>query len=159
MKFTALPLNGAFLIEQDRKHDERGYFARTFCVNEFAQHGLVNNFLQCSTSHNLKKGLIRGMHYQVDPHGETKLVRCTKGAIFDVMLDVREGSLTKGQWYGTELSAENGKALYIPKGFAHGFQVLEPGSDVFYMIDTLYEPTSAREIDAHSQSIAWPVSV
>lgn len=146
MKFTPLPLQGAFLIEMEPKHDERGYFARTFCTKEFAQHHLVTDFIQCSTSFNHKKGLIRGMHYQAAPHEETKLVRCTKGGIHDVIIDIREDSPTFQQWYGIDLTAENGKMLYIPKGFAHGYQVLEDNSEVFYMMDTAYVPEAAREI-------------
>lgn len=146
MKFIPLPLDGAFLIEQERHHDERGYFARTFCVREYAEHGLITTYVQCSTSHNLRKGQIRGMHYQEDPHGETKLVRCTKGAIFDVIVDLRPHSPTFRQWHGETLSQENGRQLYIPRGFAHGFKCLEDESDVYYMMDTFYVPEAAREI-------------
>lgn len=159
MKFTKLPLSGAFLIEIEPRHDERGYFARTFCTKEFAEHNLVTHFIQCSTSFNKKKGLIRGMHYQAAPHEETKLVRCTKGAIHDVIIDIRENSPTYQQWYGVDLTAENGKMLYIPKGFAHGYQVLEDNSEVFYMMDTGYVPEAAREISplGEANGINWRV--
>jgi len=146
MKFTELPLKGAYLIELDKHVDERGYFARTFCVEEFGKHGLVTNFIQTSTSFNHRKGQIRGMHYQEDPYGETKIVRCTSGAIYDVMIDLRKESKTYNQWFGTELSATNGKMFYIPKGFAHGFKTLEDNTEIFYMMDQVYVKDAAREI-------------
>lgn len=157
MKFTELPLKGAFLIESEHKHDERGYFARTFCVNEFLTHGLIKDFVQCSTSFNKKKGLIRGMHYQIAPYEETKLVRCTKGSIFDVIIDIREKSPTVNQYFGVELNSHNGKMLYIPKGFAHGYQVLEDESEVFYMMDQFYVPQAAREISSNIKDFIWPL--
>lgn len=162
MKFNELPLKGAFLIEMERRHDERGYFARTFCTNEFATFGLATQFIQCSTSLNLKKGLIRGMHFQRAPHQETKLVRCTRGGIFDVIVDLREDSSTYQQSYGVELTAENGNMLYIPKGFAHGYQVLRDHSEVLYMMDEFYVPNAACEISPFSKEInlpAWPLGV
>lgn len=161
MKFTELSLQGAYLIELEPLHDHRGYFARTFCMKEFAAHGLATNFVQCSTSFNLKKGLIRGLHYQATPYEETKIVRCIRGKIFDVLVDLREQSPTFKQWLGFELSAENGRTLYIPKGFAHGYQVLEDNSEVFYMMDEFYVPNSAREILPHviMGFSAWPLDV
>jgi len=161
MKFTPLALPGAYLIELESKHDDRGYFARTFCINEFAKYNLSTHFVQCSTSFNKNKGLIRGMHYQDAPHQETKLVRCIRGSIFDVMIDIRKGSPTYNQWYGMELSADNGRMFYIPKGFAHGYQVLEDNSEVFYMMDEFYVPETAREISAHragADKIHWPLN-
>lgn len=161
MLFTELSLKGAYLIELEPRHDERGHFARTFCSKEFATHGLITNFVQCSTSHNLQKGLIRGLHFQAEPYQETKLVRCTQGAIFDVIVDLRNDSPTYKKWYGVELTATNGKMLYIPKDFAHGFQVIENKSDVFYMMDEFYVPGSAREISPFSTEIntlRWPLA-
>jgi len=160
MLYTELSLKGAYLIELDLRVDERGYFARTFCAQEFAERGLVHQFVQCSTSFNLHKGLIRGLHYQSAPYQETKIVRCTQGAIYDVLVDLRIDSPTYKKCYGVELTASNGKSLYIPKDFAHGFQVLQDNSEVFYMIDTFYVPESAREISPFSEeihSLKWPL--
>ncbi len=146
MKFTPLPLVGAYLIELDQYVDERGYFARTFCKQEFAVYGLVTEFIQMSTSFNKIKGQIRGMHYQEDPYAETKIVRCTRGSIYDVMVDLRKGSPTYNKWYGGILSADNGKMFYIPKGFAHGYKTLEDNTELFYMMDQVYVKEAAREI-------------
>lgn len=162
MKFTALPLHGAFLIDMEPRHDERGYFARTFCTQEFAEQGLVTQFIQASTSFNAKKGLVRGMHFQAAPFGETKLVRCVQGGIFDVIIDLREDSPSFKQWYGVELTRENKRTLYVPKGFAHGYQVLEEQSEVFYMMDQIYVPDAAREISPFANDIAtpsWPLPI
>lgn len=147
MKFTPLPLKGAYLIEMDKHVDERGYFARMFCTHEFEEHGLVSNFIQISTSFNLQKGQIRGMHYQEAPWQETKIVRCTRGAIYDVMVDLRPDSPTYKQWYGETLSAENGKMFYIPKDFAHGYKTLEDNTELLYMMDQVYMREAAREVD------------
>lgn len=147
MKFTALPLEGAYLIELDLKKDERGYFARTFCVEEFKAQGLETGFIQMSTSFNKDKGQIRGMHYQEAPHEETKIVRCTRGAIYDVMIDLRKDSPTFNQSYSLELTADNGKMFYIPKGFAHGYKTLKDNTELMYMMDQVYAPEAAREID------------
>lgn len=155
MKFIPLPLAGAYRIELSPQHDARGYFARTFCADTFRAQGLVTDFPQHSTSFNLRKGQIRGMHLQADPHAETKLVRCTRGSIFDVLLDMRPDSPTHGQWAGTELTADNQQMLYIPKGVAHGFQTLEDASEVAYLIDTPYAPAAKREYDPHAYDIAW----
>ncbi len=153
MKFTELPLAGAYLIELVPHHDERGYFARTFCATEFAAHGLVTDFIQMSTSFNKKKNQIRGMHYQEDPHSETKVVRCMRGAIYDVMVDLRQDSPTYNQSYGMELCANNGKMFYIPKGFAHGYKTLEDNTEIFYMMDQVYVKDAAREIDCKNWRI------
>tara|TARA_R110002095_G_scaffold212443_1_gene201615 strand:- start:2855 stop:3319 length:465 start_codon:yes stop_codon:yes gene_type:complete len=147
MKFTPLPLKGAYLIELDLKKDDRGYFARTFCVDEFKEHGLTVDFIQMSTSFNKDSGQIRGMHYQEAPYEETKIVRCTRGAIYDVMIDLRKNSPTFNQSYGAELTADNGKMFYIPKGFAHGYKTLEDNTELLYMMDQPYVPKAAREID------------
>lgn len=146
MKFTPLPLKGAYLIELEPHRDERGYLARTFCMKEFADHGLVTTFVQMSTSLNHKKGQIRGMHYQEFPYEETKIVRCTRGSIYDVMVDLRKDSPTYNQWHGEELSADNGKMFYIPKGFAHGYKTLEDNTELFYMMDECYVKEAAREV-------------
>lgn len=146
MKFTPLPLSGAFLIEFEPHYDERGFFARAFCKDEFEQHGLISTFVQMSISFNKHEGQIRGMHYQEDPYSETKIVRCTRGSIYDVIIDVRKDSSTYNQWHGVELSAENGRMLYIPKSFAHGYKTLESDSEVFYMMDEYYKKEAAREI-------------
>lgn len=148
MKFTPLLLAGAYLIELDFHHDARGSFARTFCTTEFEAQGLVTNFIQISTSFNHTKGQIRGMHYQAAPYEETKIVRCTRGSIYDVLLDLREDSPTYNQWYGEELSADNGKMFYIPKGFAHGYKTLEDNTELLYMMDQVYVKEAAREVKA-----------
>lgn len=147
MKFTRLLLQGAFLIEQERHHDERGFFARIFCSEGFMAHGLVTEWIQMSTSFNAHKGQIRGMHFQEAPYEETKIVRCTSGSIYDVMIDLRKDSPTYNQWHGEVLSAENGKMFYIPKGFAHGYKTLEDDTELFYMMDQAYVKEAAREID------------
>lgn len=146
MKFIPAGLAGVHVIEPERLEDERGYFARTFCRDEFAAHGLNPQLMQCNVSFNLKKGTLRGMHYQARPHEEAKLVRCTRGAIFDVIIDIRADSPTFRKWFAIELSATNGRMLYIPEGFAHGFQTLEDGSEVFYQMSEKYFPESARGI-------------
>lgn len=146
MNFTALPLAGAYLIELNLRTDDRGHFARVFCKREFETYGLITHFVQMSTSFNHRKGQIRGMHYQEEPHAETKIVRCTQGAIYDVIVDLRKSSPTYNQWYGEKLSAKNGKMFYIPKGFAHGYQTLEANTEIFYMMDEFYVPEAAREI-------------
>lgn len=147
MKFTSLSVIGAYLIELELKVDERGSFARTFCTKEFEKHGLVTNFVQMSTSFNYHKGQIRGMHYQEDPYAETKIVRCTSGSIYDMMLDLRKDSPTFNKWSGEILSATNGKMLYIPKGVAHGYKTLEDNTEIFYMMDEYYKPEAAKEIN------------
>jgi len=150
MKFTPLKLAGAYLIELEKIQDQRGYFARTFCQKEFAAHGLETNFIQMSMSSNLSKGQIRGMHFQAAPYQETKIVRCTRGAVHDVIIDLRPESPTYQQWHGEELSCDNGKMLYIPRGFAHGYKTLEDNTELFYMMDQVYVKDAAREIDYRS---------
>jgi dTDP-4-dehydrorhamnose 3,5-epimerase len=158
MKFQETELKGAYVIEPSPASDERGFFARTFCAREFAERGLAAELAQCSTSYNQRRGTLRGLHYQAPPHEEEKLVRVTAGAIFDVIVDLRDGSPSFGRWFGLELSAENRRMLYIPKGFAHGFQTLRDDSEVFYQISTFYEPASIRGIrwDDPDLAIAWP---
>jgi dTDP-4-dehydrorhamnose 3,5-epimerase len=158
MQFRETALSGAYVIEPEPARDERGFFARTFCAREFSRLGLATELAQCSTSFNKSKGTLRGLHYQAAPHAEDKLVRATMGAVFDVIVDLRADSTTFGRWFGAVLSAENRRALYIPKGFAHGFQTLQDDSEVFYQISTFYEPASVRGLrwDDPDLAIAWP---
>lgn len=159
MRFQETPLAGAFVVEPERHGDERGYFARTFCVDEFAARGLEARIVQCSTSFNRKRGTLRGLHFQTKPREEDKLVRCTRGCIFDVMVDLRPESETYKKWFGAELSAENGRALYIPRGFAHGFQTLADGTEVLYQMSEFYHPESGRGLrwDDPAFGIQWPL--
>jgi dTDP-4-dehydrorhamnose 3,5-epimerase len=158
MIFTETKLKGAFIIEPEKLEDDRGFFARTFCQKEFAAYGLNTNFVQCNISFNKKKGTLRGMHYQVAPHQEVKLVRCTRGAIYDAIIDLRPGSSTCKQWVAVELTATNCRMLYIPEGFAHGFQTLEDNTEVFYQMSEFYYPESARGVrwDDPELNIEWP---
>jgi len=161
MKFVETALRGAFVIEPERLEDERGFFARVFCEREFAEHGLETRFVQSSISYNTRKGTLRGMHYQAPPHEEAKVVRCTKGAIYDVIVDLRRDSVTFQQWVGVELSAENRRMLYVPKAFAHGFQTLEDGCEVLYHISADYHSPSSRGVrhDDPALKITWPLPV
>ena len=144
MYFTLTPLTGAYVIEAEILEDNRGFFARTWCQKEVAVHGLDSNLVQCSLSFNKKKGTLRGMHLQLPPFAETKLVRCTQGAIYDVIVDLRPNSPTYLRWTAVELTAQNHKALYIPQGFAHGFQTLEDNTEILYQMSEFYHPNSAR---------------
>jgi dTDP-4-dehydrorhamnose 3,5-epimerase len=159
MIFTALPLSGAYLVEITRAEDERGFFARSYCAEEFAAHGLALPTVQCSVSFNARRGTLRGMHYQTAPHDEEKLVRCTGGSLFDVLVDNRPDSPTYRRWYGTELSAINHRALYIPKGFAHGFVSLADETEVYYMISVAYAPGFAGGLRWNDPALGihWPV--
>ena len=150
MRFTELPLAGAFIIAPERQMDVRGYFARTFCHDEFAAQGLAVEFVQCSTSFNARRGTLRGMHMQRAPHVEAKLVRCTRGAALDVVLDP-----ASGRWHGVELSADNGLAVYVPAGFAHGFQTLEDSTEVFYQMTERHHPESTVVIPW--DLVDWPI--
>lgn len=160
MRFSETSLPGAFVVELEQLGDERGFFARSFCVREFEEHGLDPYIAQCNVSHNLRKGTLRGMHYQVPPAAETKLVRCTRGAIYDVIIDLRPDSPAYCKWQSFELSVANGRALYIPEGFAHGFQTLEDDSDVLYQMSEYYAPGQARGVrwDDPAFGIEWPVA-
>jgi len=160
MKFTPAKIPGVWIVEQERFADDRGYFARTWCADEFAAHGLNSRLLQCSTSFNLKRGTLRGLHFQAAPHAEDKLVRCTRGSIFDVAVDLRPDSPTYKQWVGMELSEANGLALYIPQGFAHGFQTIADNSEVFYQMPQPYQPAAGRSLRWNSPwcSVSWPLS-
>ncbi|MBO0350581.1 dTDP-4-dehydrorhamnose 3,5-epimerase [Phormidium pseudopriestleyi FRX01] len=158
MIFRETKLEGAWIIEPERLTDERGFFARTWCQREFEERGLHSGLVQCNTSFNSLSGTLRGMHYQIHPHGETKLVRCTQGAIYDVIIDMRPTSPTFTQWIGVELTAENHRMLYIPAGFAHGFQTLVDQTEVFYQMSEFYHPESARGVRWNDPtfSIKWP---
>jgi dTDP-4-dehydrorhamnose 3,5-epimerase len=159
--FGELPLAGAYVIDVDRVTDERGFFVRTWCREEFATHGLPVDPAQLSISMNWRKGTLRGMHLQAAPHEETKIVRCSKGAIYDVVLDLRRDSATFGRWHAVELTAENGRMLFVPPGCAHGFQTLEDASEVTYLISEFYHPASARGVRWNDPAFAieWPLPV
>jgi dTDP-4-dehydrorhamnose 3,5-epimerase len=160
MRFTESPLPGALVIDPEPVADERGLFARTYCAEEFAARDLVTEWVQCNSSLTRCKGAVRGLHFQADPHAETKLVRCTRGAVFDVAVDIRRESPTFGRWFAVELTANNRRAFYIPAGFAHGFQALADDSELFYQMSAFYEPKSARGIrwDDGDIAIAWPLA-
>jgi dTDP-4-dehydrorhamnose 3,5-epimerase len=159
MRFEELTLAGAFVVSPERHDDARGWFARTFCRDEFTARGLIGDFIQCNASFNARRGTLRGMHWQRAPHAETKLVRCTRGAVFDVLLDLRPGSATFRHWQAAELSEENGVALYIPAGVAHGFQSLADASEVFYQIAERYTPEASAGVrwDYPAFGIDWPI--
>lgn len=159
MKFVETELKSAYIIELEPIEDERGFFARSWCKKEFEEHGLNPNLVQCNISYNKKKGTLRGMHYQVKPFEEAKLVRCTRGSIYDVIIDLREDSNTYMKWISVELAADNNKMLYVPEGFAHGFQTLEDDTEVTYQMSEFYHPECARGIrwDDKMFEIAWPI--
>ncbi len=159
MTFTETKIKGAFIVDPELIKDERGFFARTWCQKEFEAHGLDSRLVQCNISFNVKKGTLRGMHYQLPPHAEAKLVRCTMGSIYDVIIDLRKESSTFKQWVAVKLTVENRTMLYIPEGLAHGFQTLEDNSEVFYQMSEFYHPESACGIrwDDPMFCISWPV--
>ncbi|TFH29982.1 MAG: dTDP-4-dehydrorhamnose 3,5-epimerase [Deltaproteobacteria bacterium] len=159
MIFTELALRGAFLVDIEPREDDRGYFARSFCREEFFRHGLKVEVAQCNISFNRRKGTLRGMHYQIPPKAEAKLVRCTRGAVHDVIVDLRDDSPTFHRWVGVELSGGNSRSLYIPEGFAHGFQTLEDDSEVFYQMFASYSPDHACGVrwDDPALGIEWPL--
>ena len=158
MKFSEIFLQGAFIIDIEPVADERGLFARTWCKKEFHQKGLLDEFMQCNISVNHKKGTLRGMHFQKAPYAEAKLVRCTKGAIFDVIIDLRPESDTFFKWYAVELNANNRKTLFIPKGFAHGFQTLTDHTEIFYQMSEFYRPEYAGGVRWNDPvfGVDWP---
>jgi dTDP-4-dehydrorhamnose 3,5-epimerase len=160
MRIEATRLTGCFVIELERRVDERGFFARSFCAEEFARAGLPDSFPQHNISHNARRGTLRGLHFQNAPYEEAKLVRCLRGAIIDVVVDLRSGSATRGEWIKAELSAENGRALFIPEGFAHGFQTLVDDTDVHYLMSIPYVPGHANGVrwDDSAFAIDWPLS-
>ena len=158
MIFTETPLAGAFVIDVDPHGDERGFFARTWCEREFAAHGLETRLAQCSVSFNKEAGTLRGLHYQIAPHEEAKLIRCTNGSIFDVIVDLRPDSPTLARHYAVILSSANRRMLYIPRGFAHGLQTLDPDTEVLYQMSEFYHPECARGVRWNDPAfgIAWP---
>jgi dTDP-4-dehydrorhamnose 3,5-epimerase len=157
MIFTETNLKGTYIVKLEEIGDERGFFARCFCQKEFGDHGIPLHIAQCNVSYNLKKGTLRGMHYQIAPHEEAKLVRCTMGAIYDVMVDLRPDSKTFRQWLGVKLSALNHRTVYIPEGFAHGYLSLTDDSMIHYMVSEPYHKESERTIrwDSPSIGIEW----
>jgi len=161
MIFAETKLKGAYVIEIEKLEDKRGFFARAWCQKEFESHGLVSRLVQTNISFNRRKGTLRGMHYQVAPCEETKLVRCTRGAIYDVIIDLRPDSPTFKQWMGVKLTADNYKMLYVPENFAHGFQTLEDNTEVTYQVSQFYSPESERGVryDDPAFGIEWPLEV
>ena len=158
MIFTETPIKGAYLINIEKRGDDRGFFARMFCEREFAQHGLATRYVQANNSLSAIKGTLRGMHYQLSPKAETKVVRCIRGVFYDVILDLRPGSPTFGQSFGAELSAENRQMMYVPKGFGHGFITLTDDAEAFYLVDEFYAPEMERIVRWNDPRfrIDWP---
>lgn len=158
MKFTELKVPGVFLVELEQNVDERGFFARTFCEEEFAAHGLPTRFPQCNLSRNTRAHTLRGLHFEAPPSAESKLVRCNSGAIYDVAVDLRPGSATRFQWVAAELTAQGGQALFIPAGFAHGFLTLTDATDVFYHMGSAFRPGAGRgaRYDDPLFGVKWP---
>ena len=160
MIFTPTRLEGAVLVELERHEDERGFFARTWSADEFAAAGLNPRLVQCSIAGNVRRHTLRGMHFQRAPHEEAKLVRCSRGALYDVVIDLRRGSRTFGEWLGVELSATNGRMLYVPEGFAHGYQTLEDDTEASYQMSQAYAPHAAAGVrwDDPFFGIDWPAA-
>ena len=158
MIFTATTIADAFIIDLETRSDERGFFARAFCRREFEQHGLNPEVAQCNLSLSVRAGTLRGMHFQVPPHEEAKLIRCTQGALYDVALDLRPDSVSYLRWVGVELTAENRRLLYVPEGCAHGFQTLLPNTEVFYQLSSAYAPEAegGYRWDDEAFGIEWP---
>jgi dTDP-4-dehydrorhamnose 3,5-epimerase len=161
MKFSETKLKGAFVVEIEKLTDDRGFFARSWCEKEFEAQGLTARVVQANVSYNLKKGTLRGMHYQIAPYQECKLIRCTRGAIYDVIIDLRTGSPTYKQWTGVELTADNYTMFFVPRDFAHGFQTLMDESEITYQVSQFYTPGSERGIrfDDPAFTIQWPLEV
>ena len=160
MRFLPTKLPGVFVVEMEMREDERGSFARSWCRDEFAAQGLDTNLAQCSVSFNKRRGTLRGMHFQAEPHAEVKLVRCTAGAVYDVAVDLRPASPTFRQWTATELTAENYRAMYVPLGCAHGFQTLTDGAEILYHMSEFYQPGAGRGVRWNDPAfgIRWPVA-
>lgn len=158
MKFHPAPLQGAYTIEPERRGDDRGFFARVFCRNEFANAGLVTEFVQANNSLSAKKGTLRGLHYQLAPAAEVKLIRCIRGALWDMILDIRPDSASFGEWFGVELSAENRLMMYAPRGFAHAIFTLADDTEALYLVSAFYSPTDERGVrfDDPKFAIEWP---
>jgi len=161
MKFTETRLKGAYIIEIEKFEDNRGFFARTFCEHEFKDKGLNTKYVQSNISFNKKRGTLRGMHMQVSPYSEIKLVRCIRGAIFDVVIDLRKESRTYSKWISVELTAEDHQMLYVPEGFAHGYQTLQYDTEIHYQVSDFYEPKSEQGVryDDPAFGINWPLDV
>jgi dTDP-4-dehydrorhamnose 3,5-epimerase len=160
LKFLKTPLEGLYVVELETLNDDRGFFARSFCAHEFEAIGLESVVAQCNVSFNKQAGTLRGLHFQAPPHEEAKLVRCTQGAIYDVAVDIRRDSPTYGRWHAVELSAENRRMLFIPRGFAHGFQTLVGDSEISYLMFEFYHAQSARGLrwDDPALAIPWPIA-
>jgi len=158
MIFKETPLKGAYVIDMEKREDERGFFARAFCEREFGERGLSTRMVQMNNSLSARKGTLRGMHYQLAPKAETKVVRCLCGALYDIILDIRKGSPTFGKSFGVELSQKNRSQLYVPKGFAHGFVTLADDTEALYLVDEFYSPEHERGIrfDDARFGLAWP---
>jgi dTDP-4-dehydrorhamnose 3,5-epimerase len=158
MIFTQTELAGAFVIDLERREDDRGFFARAWCEHEFAKHGLSTRVVQCNIAFNHERWTVRGMHFQESSRAEVKLVRCTRGAVFDVIIDLRGESATFGRWLGLELTAENGRMLYVPAGFAHGYQTLADDTETYYQMSEFHDPSSERGVrwDDPAFGIEWP---
>lgn len=161
MEFTETSLKGSYVVKPKRIEDSRGYFARAWCTDEFLAHGLNAAMLQLNAGFSRTKGTIRGMHFQSSPHAEAKFIRCTRGAVYDVIVDLRPGSATQGRWFGAELTADNGTMLYAPEGFAHGYQTLVDDTEIYYMTTARYAPGSAGGVryDDPAFAIVWPYPV
>lgn len=161
MIFTETQLKGSYVISIEPIEDERGFFARAWCQQEFENHGLNSDISQCNLSFNHRKGTIRGMHFQIEPYREVKLVRCIRGSVFDVIIDLRMDSDTFKSWIGVELSAENRRMLYVPKGFAHGYQTIDDNTEVFYQVSQFYKPEVERGCRWNDSAfgIKWPLEV
>jgi dTDP-4-dehydrorhamnose 3,5-epimerase len=159
MKFNPTPLEGAYTIEIEKRGDDRGFFARFFCENEFREAGLETRFVQINNSLTGLKGTLRGLHYQLPPNAEVKVVRCIRGELWDVILDLRAGSPTFGKWFGAELTAENRRMMYVPRGFAHGFVTLTDDTEALYLVSAFYGPEEERGVRYNdpAHGIEWPV--
>jgi dTDP-4-dehydrorhamnose 3,5-epimerase len=160
MILRPLELDGAFLVEIEPHEDHRGFYAQTFSAREFREHGLPESFVEGGISHNARRGTVRGMHMQIEPHAQAKLIRCTRGAIYDVIIDLRDGSPTRGQWVAVDLSPSEMKLLYVPEGFAHGFQTLEDDAEVNYQFSDYYEPEAEFGVRWNDPwfGIDWPIA-
>ena len=161
MIFRETPLKGAFAIDLEKREDDRGFFARAWCQKEFETHRLVSRVVQANTSFNKQKGTLRGMHYQIAPRPEAKTIRCLRGAIYDVIIDMRSNSPSYKKWFGVELTAANRTMLHVPEGFAHGFITLEDDTEVFYLVSEFYSPECERGVRYNDPAfaIAWPAHV
>ncbi|MCX5663063.1 MAG: dTDP-4-dehydrorhamnose 3,5-epimerase [Planctomycetota bacterium] len=160
MIFNPTPLQGAFTIDLEKRGDARGFFARMFCREEFKKHGLKTEFVQVNNSLSADQGTLRGLHYQLAPEAEVKVVRCVRGALWDVILDLRKESATFGKWFGAELTAENRRMMYCPEGFAHGFITLTPDTEAIYLVSAFYAPDKERGVRHNDPrfDVRWPIA-